>query len=57
MQGMGVFDSWVGKIPLEGSGNSLQYSSLENPMDGGHWWATEQRAAKEPDMAQQLNNK
>ena len=57
MQGTGVFDSWVGKIPLEGSGNSLQYSSLENPMDGGHWWATEQRAAKEPDMTQQLNNK
>ena len=23
----------------EGSGTSLQYSSLENPMDGGAWWA------------------
>ena len=23
----------------EGSGNSLQYSCLENPMGGGAWWA------------------
>ena len=24
----------------EGNGNPLQYSRLENPMDGGAWWAT-----------------
>ena len=24
----------------EGSGTPLQYSRLENPMDGGAWWAT-----------------
>ena len=24
----------------EGNGNPLQYSCLENPMDGGDWWAT-----------------
>ena len=24
----------------EVSGNSFQYSCLENPMDGGAWWAT-----------------
>ena len=24
----------------EGNGNPLQYSCLENPMDGGGWWAT-----------------
>ena len=24
----------------EGTGNSLQYSCLENPMDRGGWWAT-----------------
>ena len=24
----------------EGNGTSLQYSCLENPMDGGAWWAT-----------------
>ena len=23
----------------EGNGNPLQYSCLENPMDGGSWWA------------------
>ena len=25
--------------PLEGNGNPLQYSCLENPMDKGAWWA------------------
>ena len=29
-----------GKSPGEGNGNALQYSSWENPMDGGAWWAT-----------------
>ena len=29
------FDPWVGKIPGEGKGKPLQYSCLENPMDGG----------------------
>ena len=24
----------------EGNGTPLQYSRLENPMDGGAWWAT-----------------
>ena len=27
------------RSPGEGNGNSLQYSCLENPMDGGAWWA------------------
>ena len=26
-----------GRSPEEGNGNSLQYSCLENPMDGGTW--------------------
>jgi len=26
--------------PGEGNGNPLQYSCLENPMDGGEWLAT-----------------
>ena len=26
--------------PGEGNGNPLQYSCLENPRDGGAWWAT-----------------
>ena len=28
------------RSPGEGNGNPLQYSFLENPMDGGAWWAT-----------------
>ena len=28
------------RSPGEGNGNPLQYSCLENPMDGGGWWAT-----------------
>ena len=30
----------------EGNGTPLQYSRLENPMDGGAWWATVHAAAK-----------
>ena len=29
-----------------GNGNPLQYSCLENPMDGGTWWATVHGVAK-----------
>ena len=31
---------WIpgsGRSPGEGNGNPLQYSCLENPMDGGVW--------------------
>ena len=30
----------LGRSPGEGNGNPLQYSCLENPMEGGAWWAT-----------------
>ena len=40
------FDPWVGKIPGRGHGNPLQYSYLENPMDGGAFRATVQGVAK-----------
>ena len=30
----------LGRSPGERNGNPLQYSCLENPMDGGAWWAT-----------------
>ena len=30
----------------EGSGDPLQYSCLENPMDGGAWWAAVHGVAK-----------
>ena len=32
--------------PGEGNDNPLQYSCLENPMDGGAWRATVHRVAK-----------
>ena len=30
----------LGRSPGEGNGNPLQYFCLENPLDGGAWWAT-----------------
>ena len=38
--------SGLGGSPGVGSGNPLQYSCLENPMDKGAWWATVQGVAK-----------
>ena len=35
-----------GRSSGEGNGNPLQYSCLENPMDGGAWWATVYGVAK-----------
>ena len=35
-----------GKSPGEGNGNALQYSCLENHMDGGAWWAIVQGVGK-----------
>ena len=44
-------ETWVDPLgredsPGEGNGNPLQYSCLENPMDGGAWWATVHGIAK-----------
>ena len=36
---LGSFTGW-GRSSGEGNGNLLQYSCLENSMDGGAWWAT-----------------
>ena len=30
----------LGRSPGEGNGNPLQYSCLENPMEGGAWYTT-----------------
>ena len=30
---------WIHIMTGEGNGNPLQYSCLENPRDGGVWWA------------------
>ena len=38
----------------EGNGNLLQCSCLENPMDGGAWWAMAHGRHKESDMTEQL---
>ena len=35
-----------GRFLGEGNGNPLQYSHLENPMDGGAWWATVHKVTK-----------
>ena len=36
----------LGRSPGDGNGNPLQYSCLENPMDGGAWQATVHGVAK-----------
>ena len=35
----GLIPGW-GRAPGEGNGNPLQYSCLENPMDGEDWQTT-----------------
>jgi len=39
---------WMGLTSIngEGNGNPLQYSCLENPLDGGAWWAAVHGVAK-----------
>ena len=36
----------LGRCPGEGRSDPLQYSCLENPMDGGAWWVTVHGVAK-----------
>ena len=44
-----------GRSPEGGNGNPLQYSCLENPMDGGAWQATHSPwGCKELDTTEQL---
>ena len=43
----------LGRSLGEGNGNPLQYSFLENSMDGGAWWAADHRVA-ESDMTELL---
>ena len=35
--GTSILDYFMGKAIGEGNGTPLQYSCLENPMDGGAW--------------------
>ena len=46
MQENRVLSLGSGGSPGEGNGNPLQYSSLENPMDRGAWWAIVRGFAK-----------
>ena len=41
-----------GSSPRRGNGNPLQYSCLENSMDGAAWQATVHKVAKEMDTTE-----
>ena len=43
-----------GRAPVEGSGNPLWYSCLDNPMDSRFWWAIVHEVTKELDITEQL---
>ena len=45
----------LGRSSRVGNGNSLQYSCLENPMDGGAWWTTVHGGRKELDTTERLH--
>ena len=46
-----------GRSPGEGYGNPLQYSCLENPMDGGAWRARVRRVAKSQTQLKRLSTR
>ena len=43
---LNTFRTIYAEILGEGNGTPLQYSCLENPMDGGAWWAAVHGVAK-----------
>ena len=46
----------VGPIQLrEGNGSLLQYSCLENPVEGGAWWAAVHRVAQSQTQLKRLS--
>ena len=51
---MGSIPGWGGS-PGEGHGNPHQYSCLENPVDGGAWWATVHGVTKSWTQVKQLS--
>ena len=40
----------------DGNGTPLQYSCLENPMDGGAWWAAVHGVAKSQTRLKELSS-
>ena len=51
------FDPWVREdSPGGGNDKPLQYSCLENPVDGGAWRARVHGVAKESDTTERLNS-
>ena len=59
MGSLGVRHDWATSLSLscigEGNGNPLQYSCLENPRDGGAWWATVSGVAQSRTWLKQLS--
>ena len=55
-----VRHDWVASLSLscigEGNGNPLQCSCLENPRDGGAWWAAVYRVAQNRTQLKQLSS-
>ena len=49
------FEEIPGKGAEKAMAPPLQYSCLENPMDGGAWWAAVHGVAKESDMTERLH--
>ena len=43
-------------IDGEGNGNPLQYSCLENPVDGGAWWAAIHGVAQSQTQLKRLSS-
>ena len=47
--------TWGHRTCREGNGNPLQYSCLENSVDGGAWWAAVHRVTQSRTWLKQLN--
>ena len=48
------FDPWVGKIPWRRARQPTPVFLLENPMNGGTWWATVHGVTKSRTQLKQL---
>ena len=53
--GQSLYYSAAAPSSGEGNGNPLQYSCLENPVDGGAWWAAIHGVAQNRTRLKQLS--